>query len=690
MPARLRSNILMILYLLVYAGTIWGIVYTTDALILRFEKAEYIFRDEVKTLQFNPGPLWQLAVRILRRPAPDLEMPAQRQAIAEATAQLQTLMNDLVTSGSPIYYIALLDKDDNEVLSASNPRKVWQRRRWDNTVILNFTHGYTIPLPADRITRETIGKLKIRYTNLLNDPVIAQITARHRPRILGLIAAATALFAYLFYFVLLPVRNVTVALTQRGDGVPSLLPRARATVERAYNQMASDALLMRLDEAIYSIPEKGENYERFEAQQLICRAIADLFGYRQAWIVALTPGSRLGAAEFSVRGAYPETPGGLSGAIHSLDAALLDQDSSRENDAAVGPIEAILKTANQSAVRALAAPLPPVEFEDSRIFLLAVMRGGRAGAAPSVFARELFARVAREAGRSFLERQGRRRRLARERSKANINITRHLGHDLTNIIATSKLDLMAAQDYLRVMEQAEAAGDPRRQMFSEALSAVLRNTRFLQEIVNLYRSFGYIRRPKYEWIDVNEMMREMAELFSYSTSAQIRIEVESREPAPRALLEPRLIRLSLFNLMTNAVEAIQAKAHERGIGSLDAGEPQRIILSAVLSDDGARLRISVCDTGSGIRGRDGVLLPNDRLRDILYLGATTKDEEGAEGLGLDWVRTIVEEFHQGRVVPQNRPEGGAEFIMDIPATAPERLAASGEDGQAKRSESQIL
>jgi len=692
MLARLRSNFLLIFFFLVYLGALGGVIYSTDYQMYRLEKGEHL----VNTI----GPLGMqikdrmvriLPGRILEGILPGKNAITQQQAIDAAVEELKGMMDDLVTSSSPIYYAALFDKNNQEIAVASNPEKIWKRRRWDNTIILNFSYGFKTNLT---VGQEAYGYFAFKFTNLPREtPDLLVITRAHRIYVFGAIALVTILFGSFFYYVLLPIRNVTAALKWGEEATPGVLRRARTTMESAYNKMACDALLMRLEEAIRSIPEKGENYERFEAQHHLCRALSQLFGYGPAWVVARAAG----AGQFALRGAYPTEPGSGFELIESLDGpALARRLDEAELRLAQEPIPVEIRAPGKGVLRALAAPLPPLEPEGMRTVLIA--RAGRDRGAPSASARSLFARVAEQAGRSLIERQGRRRRLAQERSKANINIARHLGHDLTNIIATSKLDLMAVQNYLKTEQNENAPPDPRRRIFTESLEAVLRNTRFLQEIVNLYRSFGYVRNPQYEWINVNQLAREMGELFSYSTSAKVRVETRLDPSAPFAALEPRLIRFSLFNLLTNAVEAINAKNKAPGVESrpesgvagafaearaevrANAHDANSVTLSTALVDGGARVQISVRDTGTGIRGRDGQLLPADHLRDILYLGITTKDEEGAEGLGLDWVRTIVEEFHQGRIVPRN-VQGGAEFILDIPVQSPERPVVEKTNGQ---------
>ena len=74
------------------------------------------------------------------------------------------------------------------------------------------------------------------------------------------------------------------------------------------------------------------------------------------------------------------------------------------------------------------------------------------------------------------------------------------------------------------------------------------------------------------------------------------------------------------------------------------------------------------DSGEGIRSPEGRLLSGDELYQIFFLGITTRreGEDKGEGLGLNWVWTIIRDFHGGEVTPSNHAEGGAAFALSLP------------------------
>jgi signal transduction histidine kinase len=251
-----------------------------------------------------------------------------------------------------------------------------------------------------------------------------------------------------------------------------------------------------------------------------------------------------------------------------------------------------------------------------------------------------------------------RRRMRMERSKANINLARNLGHDLTNIIATSKLDIRTVKKVLEMTSSGDAEVDGPPRLLREAMGGLLNSTRLLQEVVNIYRSFSYIGRPRFEAVAINNVLDEIIDVFALSLPASTVVRRDYREDLPECTVEPRLLKLALFNLLTNAVAAIKRNP-----------DPQRregqITVSTRMDPESDRVCISVRDNGTGILNGEGKTATQTEIDRIFRYGVSTKKEDGGEGLGLSWVWTIVEEFHKGRVEARNHADGGAEFLVSI-------------------------
>jgi two-component system sensor histidine kinase HupT/HoxJ len=102
-----------------------------------------------------------------------------------------------------------------------------------------------------------------------------------------------------------------------------------------------------------------------------------------------------------------------------------------------------------------------------------------------------------------------------------------------------------------------------------------------------------------------------------------------------------------LNLIMNAEEAIAA-----------TGRPGRIEVATSVAPGGERVRVTIRDTGEGIRA-DAI----NRLFEPFY---TTKDVGQGTGLGLPIAYGIVQE-HGGSITAANHADGGAVMTVELRA-----------------------
>mgnify|MGYP001484204565 FL=1 len=100
------------------------------------------------------------------------------------------------------------------------------------------------------------------------------------------------------------------------------------------------------------------------------------------------------------------------------------------------------------------------------------------------------------------------------------------------------------------------------------------------------------------------------------------------------------------NLVRNAVEAMEGS---------DAPRRIRVCLTAMTAPE-TGVEVTIADTGPGV--------PEDVRERIFEPDFTTKSR--GTGLGLTLVRQAVA-AHGGTVTARGRPEGGAEFVVRLPA-----------------------
>ncbi len=103
------------------------------------------------------------------------------------------------------------------------------------------------------------------------------------------------------------------------------------------------------------------------------------------------------------------------------------------------------------------------------------------------------------------------------------------------------------------------------------------------------------------------------------------------------------LELALLNLITNAIDAM-----------VESGS-----LTVTLTPLDAGVRLEVADSGPGV--------PEALLPTIFEPWVTTKPYGRGTGLGLAIARSVIE-AHGGTIGVSNRPDGGAVFTVDLPAT----------------------
>jgi C4-dicarboxylate-specific signal transduction histidine kinase len=132
-----------------------------------------------------------------------------------------------------------------------------------------------------------------------------------------------------------------------------------------------------------------------------------------------------------------------------------------------------------------------------------------------------------------------------------------------------------------------------------------------------------------------------------------RIEVSRHQEdnVPDIAGDPALLQQALLNILINAEHAIAATSG-----------PGRIETSVAASANGDMVQLTIHDSGRGIPAE---ILP--RIFDPFF---TTKEVGQGTGLGLAITYGIIQE-HGGTIHASNSPEGGASFVIELPAVVRE-------------------
>jgi len=154
---------------------------------------------------------------------------------------------------------------------------------------------------------------------------------------------------------------------------------------------------------------------------------------------------------------------------------------------------------------------------------------------------------------------------------------------------------------------------------------------------------GELRLTK-ESTDVGELVRQVSESAGASVEQSPTVRVDVEGGIPPVSLDPKRFRQVLANLLSNALIYTPATGEIRVRARRIEGS----------------FELSVSDTGPGISETD---LPH--LFERFYRGDPARGRTGGSGLGLAIVRQWVE-AHGGTIRAENRLEGGARFVLQIP------------------------
>ncbi|MBN1478345.1 hypothetical protein JXA47_16435 [Candidatus Sumerlaeota bacterium] len=650
-----RFNLMMVLVAVLYLVTVGLALVVIDKGIYQGRKQSLIFERFEEMLNITSSELGNLAVMYANATS-DSRRDQLRERIQQEADEQLALSNG-------IWRISVYGPGESLVAEAERPEIFRENYRWSNSLLFwDFSHVVRNGWP------NTDAYVLYEYTTPLGVPAIEELTSWFRMLAFAVWGAITIAFILAMMTVVLPIRRVMGEVAAEGT---QLLRHPRSALERGYNAVATKALAAQLSQRITALVQTPSLWTAAEFDPPMIEAVVGCFGLEAAALVAMEPTS--GDVQVRVVAAAP----GAQAAGDSLRRVKLTFE---DLDPAAPP--KLLRRTGEKMGR-LVVLTPVLETASSRLGLITVDIGDW-----SLLPRwhvNVVRAVAEEVRRGLVQMPVFRDYLFRQKSQANISLARSLGHDLTNVIATSKFDILAIQTWLkkrqRALEGSGDSGSKREAILAESVQGLLNTTKFMQEIVNIYRAFSYMDEPKWERVDFNALVSHLCELFRLTLSRRIDIQVDLDGCLDPVLCEPRLIQLSLFNLLTNANQAIKR------LGENEAGTI-RVTTRRVDRD---HVELTVHDSGPGIRGADGALLEGEALYQVFFLGITTRreGEEKGEGLGLNWVWSIIRDMHAGEVEPANHAEGGAVFHLRLPIGGPPDASAAEETAQEPQETSNV-
>lgn len=241
-----------------------------------------------------------------------------------------------------------------------------------------------------------------------------------------------------------------------------------------------------------------------------------------------------------------------------------------------------------------------------------------------------------------------RERLMNEIEAINADLT-ELNQELETIGAERTMSLMALTVADRVRNPASMIGARCKRILEkedvseslrEGLQCIIEGADKLDMIVNDFETLLKDRRSKFRNNDLNKVVEKVISVVDKEAKYKgIKMNVHISKETLRINMQEDLLRVALFHVMKNAVEATSR-------GGLITVETSR---------DGDNIAFSVSDTGYGI--------PKEEVNRIFRPFFSTK--ERGFGMGLPLVKQIISE-HLGELIVNSKPGRGTTFKMIFP------------------------
>jgi signal transduction histidine kinase len=178
----------------------------------------------------------------------------------------------------------------------------------------------------------------------------------------------------------------------------------------------------------------------------------------------------------------------------------------------------------------------------------------------------------------------------------------------------------------------------------------LRGAERISELVQAMKSYSYLDQGTQQEVDVHQGLEDTLRLFAHKLKQGIQVQRCYEKQLPKVLAYGSELNQVWTNLIDNAIDAMNGHG----------------LLTITTQHKGRSIRIDITDSGNGI--------PSEIQARIFEPFFTTKPVGKGSGLGLEAVRRIIENRHQGTILFESQP-GKTCFSICLPLIMPQPASA---------------
>jgi len=217
---------------------------------------------------------------------------------------------------------------------------------------------------------------------------------------------------------------------------------------------------------------------------------------------------------------------------------------------------------------------------------------------------------------------------------------------VANVSHELRTPLTAIRGYIEALSDGDTTGDEQRRFLEIIGRHTQRMERLVKDLLRLARLDAGQETLDQISCDTRSLIEAVvSDLSSEIEARRQRVELTVSTGAESVRVDPAKLHDALRNLVANAITYA----------------PERTVIAIDATRLGPRVEIAVSDSGPGIPDED-----RKRVCERFYRVEKSRARDpGGTGLGLAIVKHLVE-LHGGSARAENRPEGGARFVVELP------------------------